>query len=153
MPMTDATVHSSAEFLQSLPILLLRAREAMLVRVRPVMRAYGLTEQQGRVLRTMVDMPPVDTAQLARRVFLLRPSLVRILRDLEARGLVERVAERPGLRRNLNVITDAGRALIAAAAVEAQALRDELERSYGSEAVVELKESLLALERALTRLR
>jgi homoprotocatechuate degradation regulator HpaR len=141
------------EFPQSLPMALLRAREAVMARIRPMLRTHGVTEQQWRVLRTMADARPMEAGQLAREVFLLRPSLTRILRDLQARGLVQRVASGAGLRRSLLSITDAGRGLIDATIADAAAIQDEIEVIYGAEALAELKRNLATLERSLTRAR
>jgi hypothetical protein len=44
---------TSRSFARSLPMALLKAREAVMVRFRPSLRAHGLTEQQWRVLRIM----------------------------------------------------------------------------------------------------
>jgi homoprotocatechuate degradation regulator HpaR len=139
-----------ADFPQTLPMALLRAREAVMARVRPMLRAHGITEQQWRVLRTLADAEAMEAAQLARRVFLLRPSLSRILRDLQARGLVERAGPGASLRRSRLSITDQGRALIVDTAADAAVIQAEIERLYGAEALAELKRRLAALERSLT---
>src|SRR5207253_5116112 len=78
------------EFSRSLPMSLLRAREAVMRQFRPSLRVYGLTEQQWRILRALNSVESIEVTELARLVFLLGPSLSRILRDLEARQLVER---------------------------------------------------------------
>ena len=78
------------EFSRSLPMSLLRAREAVMRQFRPSLRQYGLTEQQWRILRALAAIEAVEVTELARTAFLLGPSLSRILRDLEARQLVER---------------------------------------------------------------
>ena len=41
------------DFEQSLPMELLKAREAAMARFRPMLRSHGLTEQQWRVLRAL----------------------------------------------------------------------------------------------------
>src|SRR3954470_20526895 len=78
------------EFSRSLPMSLLRAREAVMRQFRPSLRIYGLTEQQWRILRALSSVESIEVTELARLAFLLGPSLSRILRDLEARQLVER---------------------------------------------------------------
>jgi homoprotocatechuate degradation regulator HpaR len=149
-PSPDALI---ADFSQSLPMALLRAREAVMARVRPMLRGHGVTEQQWRVLRTLATVEAMEAAQLARQVYLLRPSLTRILRDLQARGLVGRTASGASLRRSLLTITPTGRALIAETAADAAAIQTEIDRIYGAEAVADLKRALAALERDLTRAR
>ena len=49
----------------SLPMLLLRAREATLSHFRPALKDFGLTELQWRVLRVLDDCGEVSAQQLA----------------------------------------------------------------------------------------
>src|SRR3954469_8219296 len=78
------------DFSQSLPMALLRAREAVMRQFRPSLRKHGLTEQQWRILRALAAVETIEVTELARVAFLLGPSLSRNLRDLEARGLIVR---------------------------------------------------------------
>jgi len=78
------------EFSRSLPMSLLRAREAVMRHFRPSLRNHGLTEQQWRILRALASIDAIEVTELAHVAFLLGPSLSRILRDLEARHLIER---------------------------------------------------------------
>src|SRR6201995_5147534 len=76
------------EFPPSLPMALLRAREAVMRQFRPSLRQHGLTEQQWRILRALAAIDAVEVTELVRTAFLLGPSLSRILRDLEKRRLI-----------------------------------------------------------------
>jgi len=76
------------DFSRSLPMSLLRAREAVMRQFRPSLRNHGLTEQQWRILRALTTVDAIEVTELARVAFLLGPSLSRILRDLEARDLI-----------------------------------------------------------------
>jgi homoprotocatechuate degradation regulator HpaR len=134
---------------QSLPVRLLRARESVMVRLRPILRAHNVTEQQWRVLRTVRDLKETEITVLAGRVFLLAPSLSRILRDLEARGLLSRRASEEDQRRSLVSLTPAGVALIAEAEPELSAAVAEMRGLYGPERMAELHRLLAALEAAL----
>src|ERR1051326_7374028 len=78
------------EFSRSLPMSLLRAREAVMRQFRPSLRRHELTEQQWRILRALSATDAIEVTELARTAFLLGPSLSRILRDLEGRRLIER---------------------------------------------------------------
>src|SRR5690242_11255098 len=89
------------DFSQSLPMSLLRAREAVMRRFRPVLRQHGLTEQQWRILRALAAVEAADLSELARSAFLLSPSLSRILKDLEARQLIERKTAEADQRRHV----------------------------------------------------
>src|SRR5471032_1457045 len=94
-PADDARVRRvpMRDFSRSLPMSLLRAREAVMRQFRPSLRRHGLTEQQWRILRALVALDTIEVTELARVAFLLGPSLSRILRDLEARRLIERRSE------------------------------------------------------------
>src|SRR6185437_11881019 len=73
------------EFSRSLPMSLLRAREAVMRQFRPSLRRHDLTEQQWRILRALAAIDAIEVTELARTAFLLGPSLSRILRDLDLR--------------------------------------------------------------------
>jgi len=75
-------------FSESLPMLLLRAREAAMGHFRPVLKAHGLTEQQWRALRALDELGELTAAGLARECALLAPSMTRIIRHLTREGLV-----------------------------------------------------------------
>ncbi|GIT39591.1 MAG: hypothetical protein Ct9H300mP8_07870 [Gammaproteobacteria bacterium] len=74
----------------SLPMQLLRAREAAMSRFRPMLRGHGLTEQQWRVVRVLASEKELDIGDLSQKTFLLAPSLTRILKALVRDGLVTR---------------------------------------------------------------
>src|SRR5690349_24547242 len=96
------------EFSRSLPMSLLRAREAVMRQFRPALRQHGLTEQQWRILRALTAVETIEVTELARVAFLLGPSLSRILRDLEARDLIERKVAKADLRRAMVSISAKG---------------------------------------------
>jgi homoprotocatechuate degradation regulator HpaR len=136
-------------YAQGLPAVLLRARESVMARLRPVLRRHGVTEQQWRVLRSLADIHETETIQLATAVFLRPPSLSRIVRDLEGRGLLARRASDDDQRRWLLSITPAGLALMEAVAPELIVVNAEIARLYGQDSMGALLELLGQLEGAL----
>ena len=44
------------DFEHSLPMMLLRAREAVMGRFRPMLREFDLTEQQWRIIRVLAEV-------------------------------------------------------------------------------------------------
>ena len=110
-PATDGA--AIREFERSLPMALLRAREVVMDRFRPMLREFGVTEQQWRVMRALKGVTEIDVSALAERSCILAPSLSRILRDLTDRGLVARRTTKEDRRVGLISITAAGRRLIA----------------------------------------
>src|SRR3954451_12605454 len=96
------------EFSRSLPMSLLRAREAVMRQFRPSLRDHGLTEQQWRILRALASVKTIEVKELAQLAFLLGPSLSRILRDLETRSLIQRRVRKADQRRSLVSISKEG---------------------------------------------
>jgi homoprotocatechuate degradation regulator HpaR len=141
------------EFSRSLPMSLLRAREAVMRQFRPSLRDHGLTEQQWRILRALASIDSIEVTELARVAFLLGPSLSRILRDLEARHLIERRIAKADLRRGVVSISPRGLKLIEAVAPTSEAIYAAISRRYGARKLAELQDMLHALEGSLTELR
>jgi homoprotocatechuate degradation regulator HpaR len=137
------------EFSRSLPMSLLRAREAVMRQFRPSLRHHGLTEQQWRILRALSAVDAIEVTELAHVAFLLGPSLSRILRDLEARHLIERKAAKADLRRAVVSISAKGLKLIEAVAPSSEAIYAAITRQYGARKLGELQDMLHALEDSL----
>ncbi|WP_136626200.1 homoprotocatechuate degradation operon regulator HpaR [Bradyrhizobium macuxiense] len=137
------------EFSRSLPMSLLRAREAVMRQFRPSLRNHGLTEQQWRILRALTSVDEIEVTELARVAFLLGPSLSRILRDLEARQLIERKAAENDLRRAVVSISPKGLKLIEAVAPTSEAIYATITKRYGARRLAELQEMLGLLEASL----
>jgi homoprotocatechuate degradation regulator HpaR len=140
------------EFSRSLPMSLLRAREAVMRQFRPSLRHHGLTEQQWRILRALSSVEMIEVTELARLAFLLGPSLSRILRDLEARGLIERRSAETDLRRAVVSISPKGLKLIEMVAPTSEAIYAAITKRYGVRKLAELQAMLGALEDSLAGL-
>src|ERR1700709_858444 len=140
------------EFSRSLPMSLLRAREAVMRQFRPSLRDHGLTEQQWRILRALTSVDTIEVTELARVAFLLGPSLSRILRDLEARHLIERRVAKADLRRGVVSISAKGLKLIEAVAPSSEAIYAAMTRRYGARQLADLQDMLAALESSLSQM-
>jgi homoprotocatechuate degradation regulator HpaR len=136
-------------FSQSLPMALLRAREAVMRRFRPGLRSRGVTEQQWRILRALAHSGPLEVTALAEATFLLAPSLSRILPDLEARGYISRRQLNSDLRRAVVSLEPKGLKLIAAHAPDSEGIYDSIARSFGQERLDQLFKLLRELEETL----
>ncbi|MDB5581075.1 MAG: hpaR [Bradyrhizobium sp.] len=141
------------DFSRSLPMSLLRAREAVMRHFRSSLRHHGLTEQQWRILRALAAVESIEVTELARVAFLLGPSLSRILRDLEARHLIERRVAEADQRRAVVSISADGLKLIAAVAPSSEAIYAAITKRYGARKLAVLQEMLGALESSLAELR
>ncbi|MBR1177739.1 homoprotocatechuate degradation operon regulator HpaR [Bradyrhizobium sp. KB893862 SZCCT0404] len=140
------------DFSRSLPMSLLRAREAVMRQFRPNLREHGLTEQQWRILRALASIEAAEVTELARTAFLLGPSLSRILRDLEARNLIERKTAKADQRRSMVSISKEGVKLMASVAPNSEAIYAEITRRFGARKLAELQEMLGELEQSLAEL-
>lgn len=132
-------------FSKSLPMALLRAREAVMRHFRPALRHFGITEQQWRVLRALQDTELEITA-LAEATHLLAPSLTRILQDLEQRGLVKRRTSAEDMRRSLVSVTPEGAALLVAVGGYSEAIYGQLAARLGAERLQTLLQLLKDVE-------
>jgi homoprotocatechuate degradation regulator HpaR len=134
------------DFSQSLPMALLRAREAVMREFRPLLRSLDLTEQQWRVLRALRAMSEVDATTLAQATFLLAPSLTRILRDLGDRKLIQRRARPGDQRASLVSLSATGLQLLDEAGLRSEAIYRALETRLGKARIAQIMAMLAALE-------
>lgn len=137
------------DFEHSLPMELLKAREAAMAKFRPMLRRHGLTEQQWRVIRALADYDRIDASELARRSFLLAPSLTRILQHLEGEKLVKRTSDVNDQRRSVLKLTANGRRLFSQVAPDSAALYEEIEAAFGRARLTLLYELLEEFHRAI----
>ena len=119
---------------------------------RPSLRRHDLTEQQWRILRALAAIDAIEVSELARTAFLLGPSLSRILRDLEARKLIERKTAETDLRRGVVSISEKGVRLMEVVAPSSEAIYAAITRRYGVRKLAELQDMLSALETSLAGL-
>ena len=99
---------------RNLPLLLLKAREEVIARFRPILQANGVTEQQWRILRTLAEHDPraLEPRQLCELCTMLAPSLTGMLARLEDMRLITRKRADSDQRRLLVTLTAQGRALV-----------------------------------------
>lgn len=126
------------DFRHSLPMALLKAREAAMSRFRPMLREHGLTEQQWRTIRTISAYEGIDASELARRSFLLSPSLTRILRFLEHENIIRRSSDPNDQRRSVFVLTRKGQKIFSEVAFDSEVLYSEIEQDFGLDKLEQL---------------
>jgi len=83
-------INSLRDFDRSLPMSLLRAREAVMKTFIPTLKEHEMSPQQWRVIRSLEQEDGLEISELSKRCFLLKPSMSRIAQNLESRGLIER---------------------------------------------------------------
>lgn len=99
---------SLRSFDRSLPMSLLRAREAVMKKFMPALKAHNLSAQQWRVIRALQAGGDMDISELAEACYLLKPSLSRIIQNLESRNIISRSSSSSDQRRSLISLTDVG---------------------------------------------
>lgn len=119
-------------FARSLPMQLLRAREAVMQEFRPHLRARGISEQQWRVLRALVETGSMEINALAEFCEIHPASLSRMLPNLTKGGKIERRPNREDQRRTVISITAKGRALFGAVAPESEQIYAAIEKRIGA---------------------
>jgi homoprotocatechuate degradation regulator HpaR len=124
---------SLRDFQHSLPMELLKAREAAMSRFRPMLRQHGLTEQQWRVIRALAAYQKIDASELARRSFLLSPSLTRILQFLERAKLIKRSSDANDQRRSVFALTAKGRRIYDEVGPDSELLYAAIENQFGAD--------------------
>jgi homoprotocatechuate degradation regulator HpaR len=75
---------------RNLPLLLLQAREEVFSRFRPLLNDAGVTEQQWRVVRALLEHGPMEPREICEICCLSSPSLAGILARMDEMGLVLR---------------------------------------------------------------
>lgn len=145
--MTDeiSAIVSPRHTSRALPLVLLKAREAVMSRFRPMLANHGVTEQQWRVIRTLAETGTLDASELAERAFILAPSLTRMIRSLEERGYISRHKDRIDGRRVLLKIAPAGIELIREVTPEANEIYAGLEEKFGKQRIDEMLAMLMEL--------
>src|SRR6266850_7384199 len=98
-------------FGRSLAMLLLLAREAVMRRWRPLLHERGLTDQQWRVIRALIEFESLEIMELGTRCCIHPASLSRIVPKLAADGLVSRCPNAEDQRRVVVSLTPRGRRL------------------------------------------
>ena len=145
-PRADALPESTR---RTLPMTLLRARELVMLRFRPMLVRHGITEQQWRVLRVLGDEGPLGATEVAERASILGPSLTRIIKTLEQRAMITaRRLPEDGRRVSLE-IAQRGEAVLKSAREERLDIYGEFERRHGRaflERALDVLEDLIAGE-------
>ena len=98
-------------FERSLPMALLRAREAVMRGFRRVLREQGLNEQEWRIMRALIEVDQIEIGELADSVFIMKPSATRTIKNLQARKVVTRTRSTADQRRAFIALTPHGREL------------------------------------------
>ena len=130
---------------RNLPHLLLRSREALMAHFRPLLAEHGLTEQQWRILREIVEQGPLEPRQLCEACSISSPSIVGVLARMEEMGLVTRERMAHDQRRVSISMTPKSRQIARRLVPQVEARYALLEQALGVQAMQEVYDALDAL--------
>jgi len=130
------------DFQRNLPMALLRARESVMERFRPILRNHDLTEQQWRVVRALQASENIEATALSEKTLLLMPSLTRILKSLEEQKLIKRTVVEGDNRRKVIRLAKRGHDLYAKIAPLSEAEYKKLELQIGAKNIQTLYDLL-----------
>ena len=117
---------------RNLPLLLLQARERVIGRFRPLLNANGITEQQWRIVRALLETGPLEPREIVAVCGISSPSLAGVLARMEELGFVTRERLDHDQRRMLVSLTAKSRALASRMAPQVEAAYAELEGVLGA---------------------
>ena len=133
------------DFEHSLPILLLRAREVCMARFRPILAENGLTEQQWRVIRALVEDNGLESTELAERTLILKPSMTGIIDRLERDKLVLRKKDKEDGRKTCLWLTRKAKRLYERIMPLVQTEYNDMQDAFSEKSWNNLYESLFHL--------
>jgi homoprotocatechuate degradation regulator HpaR len=118
---------------RNLPLLLLQARERVIARFRPILNAHGITEQQWRIVRALIDTGPMEPREIGEMCAISSPSLAGVLSRMEELGYIKRKRLDHDQRRVRVSLTPRSRALGARMAPQIEATYRDIETVIGPE--------------------
>lgn len=127
---------------ESLTIQLLRTREALMQHFRPMLSARDVSETQWRVLRSLYECGEMEASELAHVSAIMAPSLTRMLKVLEERGLIMIARHPTDGRRVLISISAAGMDFMQEALPEMQRIYERLSLAIDSQRMRALQKLL-----------
>jgi len=145
----NTSVTELPDFDRSLPMSLLRAREAVMSKFIPSLKEHGLSAQQWRAIRSLDQEDGIEISELSKRCYLLKPSMSRIVQNLEARALIERRSVASDQRRTALYLTGQGRDLVELVAPKSEERYQFISRQFGNGKLELLQELLEDLVNAI----
>lgn len=130
-PPKNHTQEDLRDFDHSLPMSLLKAREAVMSEFLPSLRRHDLSPEQWRVIRALNQEDGLELTEVSKRCYLLAPSLSRIAQNLERRGVVLRQSVENDQRRSRLFLTESGQQLFETIAPESQLKYAKITEKFG----------------------
>ena len=128
---------------------LLQARESTMFLFRPMLRQFGLTDQQWRVIRVLATNKQIEAFELSQQSMILPPSLTRILKNLEEKGFVKRSTDIGDQRKVLVSLSARGQKKYQQVVPASEKIYRSIERKLGKRELTELLNQLINLNNSL----
>jgi homoprotocatechuate degradation regulator HpaR len=130
---------------RNLPHLLLQARETLMGHFRPLLAAHGLTEQQWRIVRELVEQGPLEPRQLCEACSISSPSIVGVLARMQETGFIHRERMAHDQRRVRVSLTAKSRRVALRLIPKIERRYEALESALGLRPIQEVYDALDAL--------
>jgi homoprotocatechuate degradation regulator HpaR len=127
---------------RNLPLMLMQARERVISYFRPILNAHGITEQQWRIVRVLLEVPALEPRQIGQSCAISSPSMAGVLERMEQAGYITRRRVEHDQRRVLVSLTPKSRELAASMAVEIDATYRQIEKQLGVDFTAQLHRTL-----------
>jgi len=144
-------MNDNYEINRSLAINLLRTREAVMDRFRPMLASANLTEQQWRVLRGLSEYGATEAGKLAFIACILPQSLSRIAKNFEKKNLIKMEVDTTDARKIILSLTKAGEVLMTNATLESKNIYAQLIEDFGKNNLTDLLDKLDLLRSSLEK--
>lgn len=113
-------------------------RERVLASFRPILKQHGLTEQQWRIIRALLDTGPLEPREIVALCGISSPSLAGVLARMDELGLVRRERFDHDQRRLKVSLTARSKALAVSMAPQIEAVYAAMENRIGRARVLEI---------------
>ena len=118
-------------------------------RFRPVLNQHGLTEQQWRILRVLLDEDGLEPRQLCERCLISSPSIAGVLKRMEEAGWIKRERMAHDQRRVTVTVTAATKKLGKSIGPMIEREYEELENLVGVKQLQQVYDALDTLHKNL----
>ena len=118
---------------RNLPLLLLQARAHVIAHFRPILNANGITEQQWRIVRILLDQDAMEPRQIGELCGISSPSLAGVLSRMEQLDFITRKRVEHDQRRVHVMLTARSRALASHMMPKIDATYQHIEALIGQE--------------------
>jgi homoprotocatechuate degradation regulator HpaR len=135
----------------NLPQLFLKARDGLMSHFRPILKHFGLTDQQWRILRVLDEHGQLESHEICTQCQMVSASMAGVLARMEEMALLERQRLSTDQRRVVVRLAPKGRQLVSEMAPLIDQQYQHLEDALGAPVFAQVLTSLEAFIAALAQ--